>query len=53
MDFKKHLEIAWNMTLKHIGVLILMTVISLGVSILTAGALGPVVMAGFIHVNNT
>ena len=49
MDFKKHLETAWNMTLKHIVALILMTVVSLAVSLLTAGALGPVVMAGFIQ----
>jgi hypothetical protein len=45
MDFKKHLETAWNMTLKHIVVLILMTVISLPTSII----LGPAVMAGFIQ----
>jgi hypothetical protein len=49
MDFKKHLETAWNMTLKHIVALILMTVVSLAVSLLTAGVLGPVVMAGFIQ----
>jgi hypothetical protein len=49
MDFKKHLETAWNMTLKHIVVLILMTVVSLAVGILTAGVLGPVVMAGFMQ----
>lgn len=45
MDFKKHLETAWNMTLKHIVVLVLMTVISLPTSIV----LGPAVMAGFIQ----
>ena len=49
MDFKKHLEAAWNMTLKHIVVLVMMTVVSLAVSLLTAGVLGPVVMAGFIQ----
>jgi hypothetical protein len=49
MDFKKHLETAWNMTLTHIVVLILMTAVSLAVTVLTAGALGPVVMAGFIQ----
>jgi hypothetical protein len=49
MDFKRHLETAWNMTLKHIVVLILMTMVSLAVSLLTAGVLGPVVMAGFIQ----
>jgi hypothetical protein len=49
MDFRKHLETAWNLTLKHIVALILMTVVSLAVSLLTIGVLGPVVMAGFIH----
>jgi hypothetical protein len=49
MDFKKHLEAAWNITLKHIVVLILMTLVSLAVSLITAGVLGPVVMAGFIQ----
>ena len=45
MDFKKHLEAAWNMTLKHIVVLTLMTAISLP----TSAILGPAIMAGFIQ----
>ncbi len=49
MDFKKHIETAWNMTLKHIVILILMTVVSLAVSFFTLGILGPVVMAGFVQ----
>ena len=49
MDFKKHLEMAWNMTLKHIVMLILMTVVSLAVSFFTLGILGPVVMGGFVQ----
>jgi membrane-anchored glycerophosphoryl diester phosphodiesterase (GDPDase) len=49
MDFRKHLEVAWNTTLRHIALLILMTVVSLVVSALTAGILFPVVMAGFTH----
>jgi len=49
MDFKKHLELAWNMTLKHIVILILMTVVSLAVGFFTLGILGPVVMAGFFQ----
>jgi uncharacterized membrane protein len=49
MDFKKHLETAWNMTLEHIVVLILMTAVSLAVSLFTVGILAPVVMAGFIQ----
>lgn len=49
MDFKKHLETAWNTTLQHIVILILMTFVTLVVSVLTLGILAPVVMAGFIH----
>lgn len=49
MDFKKHLEAAWNMTLKHIVTLVLMTVVSLAVSFFTLGIMGPVVMAGFVQ----
>jgi uncharacterized membrane protein len=47
MDFKKHLEIAWNTTLEHIVMLILMTLVMLVVSFFTLGMLAPVVMAGF------
>ncbi len=49
MDFKKHLETAWNETLKHIVNLVLMTLVTLVVSFLTVGFLAPVVMAGFVH----
>jgi hypothetical protein len=49
MDFKKHLEDAWNTTLNHLATLILMTLISLVVSFLTLGFLAPVVMAGYIQ----
>jgi len=49
MDFKKHLEAAWNTTLQHIAVLILMTLVSLVASCLSVGILFPVVMAGFTH----
>jgi hypothetical protein len=49
MDFKSHLETAWNMTLKHIVNLILMTLVTLVVSFLTLGFLAPVVMAGYVQ----
>lgn len=49
MDFKKHLETAWNQTLKHIVNLVLMTLVTLVVSVLTLGLLAPVVMAGYIQ----
>ncbi len=47
MDFKRHIEIAWNLTLGNIVVLILMTLVYVGVSALTFGILAPVAMAGY------
>ncbi len=47
MDFKKHLETAWNTTLQHIVILILMTLAALALSVLTLGILCPVIMAGY------
>ena len=49
MNFKKHLETAWNMTLKHIVALILMTLVMLAVSTFTLGLLAPVMMAGYMQ----
>lgn len=49
MDFKKHLENAWNLTLKYLAALILMTLVMLAVSLITAGILGPVMMAGYMQ----
>lgn len=47
MDFKRHILTAWNLTLGHIVSLILMTLVMLGVSLLTLGILAPVTMAGY------
>ncbi|MEW5909088.1 MAG: hypothetical protein AB1659_04745 [Thermodesulfobacteriota bacterium] len=47
MDFKKHLETAWNLTLKFIVPLILITLVMLLVSFFTLGILAPAVMAGY------
>jgi hypothetical protein len=49
MDFKYHLETAWKLTLQYIGPLIFMTLAMIGISFITLGILGPVVMAGYIH----
>ena len=49
MDFKKHLEIAWNLTLRYITPLVFMTLVMFVVSFLTAGLLAPVTMAGYMH----
>lgn len=47
MDFKRHIENAWNLTLKHIVSLILLTLVLVGVSAITFGILAPVIMAGY------
>lgn len=49
MDFKKHLLLAWNLTLKNIVSLILLTLVMLAVSVITLGILMPVTMAGYMH----
>jgi hypothetical protein len=49
MDFKKHLETAWQLTLKFIVPLILMTLVMFVVSCVTLGILAPVTMAGYIQ----
>jgi hypothetical protein len=49
MNFKNHLEIAWNQTLKHLSPMILMTLVMMIVSIATLGILFLVMMAGYIN----
>lgn len=49
MDFKAHLETAWNYVLRFIAPLLIMTLVMLGVSFITLGILGPVTMAGYMH----
>ena len=49
MDFKKHMVLAWELTLKHIVSLVLMTLVMSGVSIVTLGILAPVLMAGYMQ----
>ena len=49
MDFKAHLEKAWNLTLKYIAALILMTLVMLTISVFTLGILAPVMMAGYMQ----
>jgi len=49
MDFKKHFERAWNLTLKYIVPLILMTIVMGIVSFFTLGILAPVTMAGYFQ----
>ncbi|MBI5896067.1 MAG: hypothetical protein HZB24_08715, partial [Desulfobacterales bacterium] len=47
MDFKKHLENAWNSMLKHLVPLILMTLVMSVLSVVTFGILAPVMLAGY------
>lgn len=47
MDFKKHLEKAWQLTFKYLTSLILMTLVMFVVSAATLGILAPVMMAGY------
>lgn len=47
MDFKKHLEIAWNLMLKNLLPLILITLVLSILSIVTFGILAPVMLAGY------
>ncbi len=49
MDFKKHLLLAWNLTLKFIVPLVLMTLVMALVSFFSLGILAPVAMAGYMH----
>jgi len=49
MNFKKHLELAWNLTLQFIVPLMLMTLIMVLVSGITMGILAPVVLAGYMQ----
>lgn len=49
MNFKKHLENAWNLMLQHIVPLVLMTLVMLALSAITFGILAPVLMAGYVH----
>lgn len=47
MDFKRHIEIAWNLTLGNIVSMILLTLVFVGISALTLGILAPVTLAGY------
>ncbi len=49
MDFKKHLETAWHLTLNFIAPLIFMTLVTACASFLTLGILAPVAAAGYIQ----
>jgi hypothetical protein len=47
MDFKKHLENAWNLMLKNLVPLILMTLVMTALSVVSFGILASVMLAGY------
>lgn len=47
MDFKRHIETAWNLTLANVVSLILMTLVMVAVGFISLGFLAPVTMAGY------
>ena len=49
MNFKYHLETAWNITLKFIAPLIFITLVMFLLWFFTVGILAPVTMAGYMH----
>ncbi len=49
MDFKVHFETAWNLTIRYIAPLILMTLVMGVISFISLGILAPVTMAGYMH----
>ncbi len=49
MNFKTHFETAWNMTLKYIAPLIIITLVMIAVSFVTLGILAPVASAGYMQ----
>lgn len=49
IDTKHHIETAWKVLLNNIVSLLLITVVMMGVGILTVGILVPVTMAGYMQ----
>ncbi len=49
MDFKQLIEKSFNLTLKNIVALILLTVLLIAISTLSLGLLAPVASAGYLH----
>ncbi|MBU0664116.1 MAG: hypothetical protein KJ990_06160 [Proteobacteria bacterium] len=49
MDFKEHIETAWQNTLKFIGPVLILTVVQIVVSVFSFGIMAPVTMAGYMQ----
>lgn len=48
IDFKHHADIAWQLTLRHLFSLILLTLVTATVSVLSLGFFAPAAMAGYV-----
>jgi len=49
MNFNEHFKTSWNLTLKFIVPLIILTIVMFGISFLTLGIMAPPMMAGYIN----
>ncbi|MFH2123005.1 MAG: hypothetical protein ABIJ50_05950 [Pseudomonadota bacterium] len=49
MDFKEHIEAAWQNTLKFIGPVLILTLVQIAVSVFSLGIMAPVTMAGYMQ----
>ena len=49
MDFKKHILLAWNLTLRYVVSLVLITLVMSALSFITLGILAPVLTAGYMQ----
>ncbi|MDD3815274.1 MAG: hypothetical protein PHZ02_11605 [Desulfocapsaceae bacterium] len=49
MDFKEHIETAWQNTLKFIGPVLILTLVQIVVSVFSFGIMAPVTMAGYMQ----
>ncbi len=49
IDFKHHAEIAWQLTLRHIFSLVLLTLATATIGVFSLGLLAPAAMAGYVN----
>ncbi|MFH1981280.1 MAG: hypothetical protein ABIL58_05530 [Pseudomonadota bacterium] len=48
IDFKHHADIAWQLTLRHLFPLVLLTLVTATVGVLSLGLFAPAAMAGYV-----
>ena len=49
IDFKHHVEVAWQLTLRHIFSLVLLTLATATIGVFSLGLLAPAAMAGYVN----